>query len=78
MSIKDKFIRYCVRKVKLDQAEEQLLKELEKQLSKNGIKFNRGINKHSIDSLQLTDEGVVFNYSIVDYDESTPAKILLK
>jgi hypothetical protein len=78
MSIKTKLERYNVAKQKLALAEQVLLSDLRKQLDKHELKFNN-IGERSIENLEINEDGnVVFNYRIVNYDESDPAQLVLK
>ncbi len=77
MSIRTEFISYLERKKKVEESEEKLITLLDKQLE-GKLKFPKGINKYAIESLELTPEGIKFNYSIVNYDESEPASIELE
>ena len=74
--LRDKLIRYAVSKVNYENAEQDILKELKKQLKKNGIKLTP--TAQSITNLRMVDGGVMFDYRVVNYDESEPASILLK
>lgn len=77
-TLKDKFMTYAVVKASLDTAEQDLIKELNKQLKQKDIKISPEISVSSFKNLRLTKEGVVFDYKVTNYDESEPASVLLK
>lgn len=76
-TLKEKFIRYAVTKVNFEDAEKALLNELKKQLKENKINIPN-LSASSLTKLSLVDDGVQFDYRVINYDESEPASILLK